>query len=69
MFMASGMGVATFSNSAAAAGVAPLAAQLVWPHADVLRFGLLLLGSAVLTVATLAGVAKQVGCSLAAAKS
>jgi hypothetical protein len=61
MFMASGMAVATLSNSAAAAGIAPAAAQLVWPHADVMRFGLLLLGSAVLTIAALAGIAKQVG--------
>jgi hypothetical protein len=36
-------------------------AQLVCPRADVLRFGLLLLGSAVLTIAALAGIAKQVG--------
>jgi hypothetical protein len=60
LFMASGMAAATISNSAAAAGIAPVAAQLVWPHSDVLRFGLLLLCSAVLTLAALAGIAKQV---------
>jgi hypothetical protein len=60
LFMASGMAAATFSNSAAAAGIAPVAAQLVWPHSNVLRFGMLLLGSAVLTLAALAGIAKQV---------
>jgi hypothetical protein len=58
--MASGMAAATFSNSAAAAGIAPAAAQLVWPHSDVLHFGLLLLGSAVLTLAAIAGIEKQV---------
>ncbi|KAF6256934.1 hypothetical protein COO60DRAFT_53297 [Scenedesmus sp. NREL 46B-D3] len=60
MFMVAGMAAATLTNSAAAVGIAPLAARLVWPHSDVLRWGLLLLGSAVLTMAALAGIAKQV---------
>ena len=58
--MVAGMAAATLTNSAAAVGIAPLAARLVWPHSDVLRWGLLLLGSAVLTMAALAGIAKQV---------
>jgi hypothetical protein len=64
-FMASGMAAATLSNSAAAADIAPVAPQLEWPTTDVLRFGLLLLGSAVLTFAALAGIAKQVGVTTA----
>lgn len=60
LFMASGMAAATLSNGAAAAGIAPVAAQLTWPGSDVLRFGGLLLGSAVVTLSGLAGIAKQV---------
>lgn len=58
--MASGIVTATLTQSAAAAGIAPTTASLMWPHSDALKFGLLLLGSAVVTMGALLGVAKQV---------
>jgi hypothetical protein len=49
-FMASGMAVATFTQSAAAAGIAAAAPPFVWPASDVSNSGALLLASAVLAM-------------------
>lgn len=60
IFMASGMAVATATQSAAAAGIAPQAPPLVMPSSDVANSGALLVAVSVLTMLGLAKAGQQV---------
>jgi hypothetical protein len=60
LFMASGMAVASFTQSTAAAGIAAVAAPLTWPADDMANAGALLVAVAMLAMLGLASVGQQV---------
>jgi hypothetical protein len=60
VFMASGMAVATLTNSAAAAGIAAQAPPLAMPSSDISNSGALLIASALLAMLGLASAGQQV---------
>lgn len=60
VFMATGMVAATLTHTAAAAGIAPVAATLTWPTSDVSNSGALLAAVSLLTMMGLARAAQSV---------
>lgn len=58
--MAAGMVAATLTQTAAALGIAPVAATLTWPASDVANSGALLTAVSLLTMLGLARVAQSV---------
>jgi hypothetical protein len=65
MFMASGMVAATLAHTAAALGIAPTAAGLAWPTAEVANSGALLAATALLTFLGLAKAGQSVSVTMA----
>lgn len=66
VFMASGMAVATATQSAVAAGIAAKAAPLAWPASDVSNSGALLVASALLAMLGLCKAGQEVSDSASA---